>query len=243
MLEIKKLLVSSGKKEILKGINLTIKAGETHVVMGPNGSGKSTLSLALMGHPGYQVTSGKILLDGKDITTLSPDKRAKLGLFLSMQSPVAIPGVSVLNLIRTASKNLTGKAPDPLKFISEIKNNLQDLKLEETVMSRSIHESFSGGEKKKVEILQLAMLKPKYLILDETDSGLDVDALKIVGEGIKKNATKKRGVLLITHYQRILKYVKPDYVHILVNGKIVESGDFKLASRIEEKGYVGVGND
>lgn len=243
MLKITNLYVSSGKKEILKGINLTINPGEIHVVMGPNGSGKSTLSLALLGHPSYQITSGQINLNGKDITKLSTDKRARLGIFLSMQSPIAIPGVSVLNLIRSATKNMTQKATEPLKFVAEIKKNLQSLKLDEGVMTRSIHESFSGGEKKKIEVLQLAMIKPRYLILDETDSGLDVDALKVVGEGINNNSGSKTGVLLITHYQRILKYIKPDFVHILVNGRIVKSGDFKLAEIVEQKGYERVGND
>ncbi len=240
MLEIKNLTITSGKKEIIHNLNLGIKSGQIHVLMGPNGSGKSTLAASLMGHPSYQITSGKIYLDKKDITLLPVDKRAKLGLYLAMQSPVSIPGVSVINLIRSAYKNLNGKNPEPLKFVKEIQGKLRDLKLEDSFMTRSINDSFSGGEKKKVELLQISLLKPKYLILDETDSGLDVDSLKIVGEGIKKNSGPKVGILLITHYQRILKYIKPDFVHVLVGGKIVKEGDYKLAAEIEERGYAQV---
>lgn len=240
MLEITNLFVNAGKKEIIKGLSLKIKPGETHVLMGPNGSGKSSLSLALMGHPGYQITAGQIKLDGKIITKLAVDKRAKLGLFLAMQNPVAIPGISVINLVRTAYKNLYGKSPVPLKFVKQIQENLKTLKLDSSFATRSINDSFSGGEKKKMEILQINILRPRYLILDETDSGLDVDALKIVGEGITKNSGPKVGVLLITHYQRLLRYVKPDFVHILVGGKIVESGRASLAERIEEKGYTAI---
>lgn len=240
MLDIQNLTIYSGKKEIIQGLNLTIKPGEIHVLMGPNGSGKSTLAATIMGHPQYQITQGKILLDKKDVTSLAVDKRAKLGLYLAMQSPVSIPGVSVINLIRTAYKNLYGKSPEPLKFVKEIQGKLKDLKLEDSFMTRSINDSFSGGEKKKVELLQISLLKPKYLILDETDSGLDVDSLKIVGEGIKKNSGPKVGVLLITHYQRILKYIKSDFVHVLVGGKIVKEGNYKLAEEIEESGYEGV---
>ena len=237
MLIIKNLFVTTGGKAILKGINLTIRPGEIHCLMGPNGSGKSTLSLALMSHPQYQITEGKILLGKKDITHLSPDKKAKAGLFLAMQTPVAIPGVSVLNLLKTASKNITGKSPEPRQFVKSIQTGLKDLKLEESFATRSINDGFSGGEKKKIEVLQISLLKPKYLILDETDSGLDVDALKIVGEGLKKHAGPKVGVLLITHYQRILRYIKPDFVHILKEGQIVKSGDHRLAGEIEESGY------
>lgn len=242
MLEITNLFVSASKKEIIKGLDLKIRPGEIHVIMGPNGSGKSSLSLALMGHPGYQITSGQIKLDGKNITTLTPDKRAKLGLFLAMQNPVAIPGISVINLLRSAYKNLYGKSPTPLKFVKQIQENLKTLKLDASFATRSINDSFSGGEKKKVEILQINILKPKYLVLDETDSGLDVDALKIVGNGITKNSGPKVGVLLITHYQRLLRYVKPDFVHILVGGKIVKEGNYKLAEEIEESGYNSITN-
>jgi Fe-S cluster assembly ATP-binding protein len=243
MLEIQNLSVTASGKVIISDLNLKINAGETHCLMGPNGSGKSTLSLALMGHPQYQISSGKILLDKKDITALSPDKKAKLGLFLAMQTPVAIPGVSVLSLMKTAYKNIYGKSPQPMGFVRQIQKGLKDLKLEESFATRSLHDGFSGGEKKKIELLQISLLKPKYLLLDETDSGLDVDALKVVGEGIRKNAGPKVGVLLITHYQRILKYIKPDFVHVLVDGKIIKSGDYKLAEMIEEKGYRGLGKN
>jgi Fe-S cluster assembly ATP-binding protein len=205
--------------------------------MGPNGSGKSSLSLALMGHPRYQITQGKIILDKKDITNLSVDKRAKLGLFLSMQYPVAVPGVSVFNLLRSSRKNLHQENLPALKFQENVKKSLKNLKIDEKFLTRSINDGFSGGEKKKLEILQLETLTPKYAILDETDSGLDVDALKIVSQGINSSFNEKLGILLITHYQRILKYVKPDFVHILMGGKIVKSGSASLAEKIDEKGY------
>lgn len=237
MLEIQNLHVSTDNKEILKGVNLIINKGEVHAVMGPNGSGKSSLSLALMGHPRYKITAGKILLDGKNINLLTPDKRAKLGLFLAMQYPVAVPGVSVFNLLRSANKNLEREKISALEFQNKVKKEMKGLKIDEKFLTRSINDGFSGGEKKKAEILQLSILKPKYAILDETDSGLDVDALKTVSKGISTVAGSDIGILLITHYQRILKYVKPDFVHILVDGRIVKSGDFKLAEEIEEKGY------
>jgi Fe-S cluster assembly ATP-binding protein len=237
MLEIQNLHVSTDNKEILKGVNLIINKGEVHAVMGPNGSGKSSLSLALMGHPRYKITSGKILLDGTNINSLTPDKRAKLGLFLAMQYPVAVPGVSVFNLLRSANKNLEVEKISALEFQNKVKKEMKSLRMDEKFLTRSINDGFSGGEKKKAEILQLSILKPKYAILDETDSGLDVDALKTVSKGISEVAGKEIGILLITHYQRILKYVKPDFVHILVDGKIVKSGDAKLAEEIEESGY------
>lgn len=240
MLEIKNLHVSTDNKEILKGLSLKINKGEVHAIMGPNGSGKSSLSLALMGHPRYQVTKGTIKLDGKNITTLTPDKRAKLGLFLAMQYPVAVPGVSVLNLLRSANKNLQAKKVSALEFQNKVKQEMKSLTMDEKFLARSINDGFSGGEKKKAEILQLSILKPKYAVLDETDSGLDVDALKIVSQGINSVAGKNLGVLLITHYQRILRYVKPDFVHILVDGQIIKSGGADLASEIEEKGYAEV---
>lgn len=240
MLEIQNLHVSTDNKEILKGVNLKINKGEVHAVMGPNGSGKSSLSLALMGHPRYQITSGKILLDGTNINLLTPDKRAKLGLFLAMQYPVAVPGVSVFNLLRSANKNLEREKVPALEFQNKIKKEMKNLKMDEKFLTRSINDGFSGGEKKKAEILQLSILKPKYAILDETDSGLDVDALKTVSQGINSVRGKEIGILLITHYQRILKYIKPNFVHILVDGKIVKSGDFKLAEEIEEKGYAKI---
>lgn len=240
MLEIKNLHVSTDNKEILKGLDLKINKGEIHAIMGPNGSGKSSLSLALMGHPRYQVNQGSIKVDGKEITSLTPDKRAKLGLFLAMQYPVAVPGVSVFNLLRSANKNLEVEKIPALEFQNKVKSKMKELKMDENFLSRSINDGFSGGEKKKAEILQLAILKPKYAILDETDSGLDVDALKTVSAGINSVVGKDIGILLITHYQRILKYIKPDFVHILVDGKIVRSGDFKLAEQIEEKGYAEI---
>jgi len=240
MLEIKDLHVYSENKQILKGVSLKIKPGEIHAFMGPNGSGKSSLSLALMGHPRYKITSGKIKIDGKDITSATTDKRAKLGLFLAMQYPVAVPGVSVTNFLRSSLRNLKGNIT-PAEFVKTTKSRMADLKIDESFATRSINDGFSGGEKKKMEVLQLSILQPKYAVLDETDSGLDVDALKLVAVGIKKASGPKIGILLITHYQRILRYIKPDFVHILVDGKIVKSGDYKLAERIEEKGYANKG--
>jgi Fe-S cluster assembly ATP-binding protein len=237
MLEIHNLVVETDNKRILNGVSLMIKPGEIHAIMGPNGSGKSSLSLALMGHPRYKITKGKVLIDGNDITTLTPDKRAKLGLFLAMQYPVAVPGVSVANFLRTAARNLKDKVPVPGEFVSEVKKEIKNLKLDENFISRGINDGFSGGEKKKVEILQMEILKPKYAVLDETDSGLDIDALKIVASGIKKASGPKVGIMLITHYQRILKYIQPDFVHIFVDGKIAKSGSFKLAEELEKEGY------
>ncbi len=236
MLKIQGLFVEADKKKILNGVSISIKPGEIHAIMGPNGSGKSSLSLALAGHPRYKITSGRIKLDGTDITSLTPDKRAKAGLFLAMQYPVAVPGVSAANLLRTSLKNLNEKV-DTAAFIKNLKVKMVDLKIDESFASRGINDGFSGGEKKKMEVLQLSILEPKYAVLDETDSGLDVDALKLVAGGIKKAAGPKMGILLITHYQRILSYIKPNFVHILVDGKIVKSGDHKLAEKIEEKGY------
>ena len=253
MLEIRNLHVSTDSsprveagKEILKGLNLKIDQGEIHAIMGPNGSGKSSLSLALMGHPRYVVNSGSIKLDGEDLIGKTADKRAKLGLFLAMQYPVAVPGVSVFNLLRSANKHLESQKVSALEFQKIVKNKMKNLKIDEKFLSRSINDGFSGGEKKKMETLQLSILKPKYAILDETDSGLDVDALKIIANAIRQQVTGNKrqdqspGILLITHYQRILKYVKPDFVHILVDGKIVKSGGPELAEVVEEKGYVNV---
>lgn len=237
MLEIKNLHVSTENKEILKGLSLKVNQGEIHAIMGPNGSGKSSLSLVLMGHPRYQITRGSIRLDGEDLTGLTPDKRAKLGLFLAMQYPVAVPGVSVFNLLRSANKNLNSQKGTAMEFQKIVKNTMKNLKIDEKFLGRSINDGFSGGEKKKMETLQLSILNPKYAILDETDSGLDVDALKTVSSGINNIFSKNIGIILITHYQRILKYVKPDFVHILVDGRIVKSGDANLAETIEEKGY------
>jgi|SRR3989344_1089566 len=241
MLEIHNLYVSSENKEILKGVNLKIKQGEIHALMGPNGSGKSSLAFALAGHPRYRITSGQVKLDGEDITVLAPDKRAKAGLFLAMQYPIAVPGVSVANFLRTSIKNLNGSV-DTASFVKTLKSKMGELKIDESFSSRGINDGFSGGEKKKMEVLQFSILAPKYAVLDETDSGLDIDALKLVAKGIKKAAGPKLGVLLITHYQRILKHIKPDYVHILVGGRIVQSGDHKLAEEIEEEGYQAISN-
>lgn len=237
MLEVKNLHVSTQNKEILKGVNLTIKPGEIHVIMGPNGSGKSSLSQALMGHPSYKITQGEILLNKENITNLSVDKRAKAGLFLAMQYPVAVTGVSTVNLLRVARKSLTSSPVKMAEFLPEIKAQTKSLKIDEKFLTRSVNEGFSGGEKKKMEILQLATLAPKYAILDEIDSGLDVDALKLVANAINAVRGPQIGLLLITHYQRILKYVKPDFVHVFVDGKIVKSGSAQLAIEIEEKGY------
>ena len=236
MLEIKGLKVFSGKKNILGGVNLKIKPGEIHALMGTNGSGKSTLALALAGHPRYKITSGRIELDGKDITNLPPDKRAKSGLYLAMQYPTAIPGVSVANFLRTSLKNLKGGV-GPAEFVKDLKNKMAKLKISDGFASRGINDGFSGGEKKKMEVLQLSILEPRYAILDEIDSGLDVDALKIVASSIKKATVPKVGILLITHYQRILKYIKPDFVHILAGGQIVKSGTSQLAGQVEKQGY------
>lgn len=239
MLVIKDLTVESEKKRILNGVSLKIKPGEIHALMGPNGSGKSSLSLALMGHPRYKITSGKVKFDGKDIMGLTPDKRAKLGLFLAMQYPTAIPGVSVANFLRMSSRNLGGSVK-PVEFVKNLKSKMAELKIDEGFASRGINDGFSGGEKKKMEVLQLSILNPKFAVLDETDSGLDIDALKLVAERIKKTSGPKIGILLITHYQRILRYIKPDFVHILVGGKIVRSGTYKLAEKIEQKGYSSI---
>jgi len=236
MLEVHNLHVSSENKPILNGVSLKIKPGEIHALMGPNGSGKSSLSLALMGHPRYQITSGKITLDGKNITHLTPDKRAKAGLFLAMQYPIAVPGVSVANFLRTSVRNLKGEV-NTAEFVKSLKGEMSQLKIDESFASRPINDGFSGGEKKKMEVLQLSILQPRYAVLDETDSGLDVDALKLVAEGIKKVRGTQLGILLITHYQRILKYIRPDYVHILVEGKIIKTGDYLLAQVIERAGY------
>jgi len=239
MLEIKSLHVSTENKEILKGVSLTIKPGEIHALMGPNGSGKSSLSLALMGHPRYRITKGKIVLDKEDITNLAVDKRAKLGLFLAMQYPVAVPGVSVGSFMRSAYKNLKSSQVKALEIQNQVKAELKNLRMDPAFAGRSINDGFSGGEKKKMETLQLSILEPKYSVLDETDSGLDVDALKIVSKGIveSKRQNSRLGILLITHYQRILRYIEPDFVHILMDGRIVKSGNKNLALQIEEKGY------
>lgn len=242
VLEIKNLHVSvetdQGTKEILKGVDLVIKSGETHAIMGPNGSGKSTLAYSIAGHPKYTVTEGEILLDGENVLEMSVDERARAGLFLAMQYPVEIPGVSVSNFLRTAKTAIDGKAPALRDWIKEVRTSMDALKMDKSFSERNVNEGFSGGEKKRHEILQLELLKPKFAILDETDSGLDVDALKIVSEGVNRaKAETGSGVLLITHYTRILKYIKPDFVHVFVAGKVAEEGGPELADQLEAEGY------
>ena len=241
-LEIRDLHVSveieDGPKEILRGIDLTISSGETHAIMGPNGSGKSTLSYALAGHPRYTVTSGTITLDGDDVLAMSVDERARAGLFLAMQYPVEVPGVSVSNFLRTAATAVRGEAPKVRLWVKEQKEAMARLEMDPSFANRGLNEGFSGGEKKRHEILQMELLAPKIAILDETDSGLDVDALRIVSEGVNRVIAKgATGTLLITHYTRILRYIKPDFVHVLVDGKIAEEGGPELAQRLEDEGY------
>ncbi|MEN9740856.1 MAG: Vegetative protein [Actinomycetota bacterium] len=228
----------AGKKDILKGVTLTINSGETHAIMGPNGSGKSTLAYTIAGHPRYTVEAGQILLDGEDVLEMSVDERARAGLFLAMQYPVEIPGVSVSNFLRTAKTAVDGEAPSLRTWVKDVKQAMADLKMDSSFAERNVNEGFSGGEKKRHEIVQLELLKPKFAVLDETDSGLDVDALKIVSEGV--NRVKENtglGVLLITHYTRILRYIRPDFVHVFVDGRIAEEGGPELAERLEEEGY------
>ena len=228
----------NGQKEILKGVDLTVNSGETHAIMGPNGSGKSTLAYSIAGHPKYEITGGSVHLDGLDILEMSVDERAKAGLFLAMQYPVEVPGVSVSNFLRTAATALRGEAPNIRKWVGEVKDAMAALKMDPAFAERSVNEGFSGGEKKRHEIMQLELLKPKIAILDETDSGLDVDALKVVSEGVNRaKAENNLGVLLITHYTRILRYIKPDFVHVFANGRIVEEGGPELAEKLEEQGY------
>ena len=228
----------NGQKEILRGVDLTVNSGETHAIMGPNGSGKSTLAYSIAGHPKYEITGGTVHLDGQDILEMSVDERAKAGLFLAMQYPVEVPGVSVSNFLRTAATALRGEAPNVRKWVGEVKDAMAALKMEASFAERSVNEGFSGGEKKRHEIMQLELLKPKIAILDETDSGLDVDALRVVSEGVNRaKAANNLGVLLITHYTRILRYIKPDFVHVFANGRIVEEGGPELAEKLEEQGY------
>jgi len=227
-----------GKREILRGVDLTIKSGQTHAIMGPNGSGKSTLAYSIAGHPKYTITGGTVTLDGKDVLEMSVDERAKAGLFLAMQYPVEVPGVSVSNFLRTAVTAVRGEAPKIREWISEVKSAMGSLNMDTAFSERNLNEGFSGGEKKRHEILQLELLKPKIAILDETDSGLDIDALRIVSEGVNRvKQNSNMGVMLITHYTRILRYIKPDFVHVFAAGKIVEEGGAELAEKLEEKGY------
>jgi len=241
-LEIKDLhvevITDQGNKEILKGVDLTIRSGEIHAIMGPNGSGKSTLAYSIAGHPKYEVTGGEILLDGEDVLEMSVDERARAGLFLAMQYPVEVPGVSVSNFLRTAKTALSGEAPKLREWVGDLKESMNNLRMDQDFTERNVNEGFSGGEKKRHEILQLELLKPRFAILDETDSGLDVDALKVVSEGVNRaHQNNDLGVLLITHYTRILKYIKPDFVHVFVAGKVAEQGGAELAERLENEGY------
>lgn len=227
-----------GPKEILKGVDLTVNSGEIHAIMGPNGSGKSTLAYSIAGHPKYQVTSGSVHLDGIDVLEMTVDERARAGLFLAMQYPVEIPGVSVTNFLRTAATAIRGEAPKLRTWVGEVKAAMTALSMDPAFSERNVNEGFSGGEKKRHEILQMELLKPKMAILDETDSGLDVDALRVVSEGVNRIAANgDLGVLLITHYTRILRHIKPDFVHVFSAGRIVEQGGSDLADRLEAQGY------
>jgi Fe-S cluster assembly ATP-binding protein len=243
VLEIRDLQVSvklpDGElKPILAGVTLTVRSGETHAIMGPNGSGKSTLAYSIAGHPKYQITSGSVTLDGVDVLAMSVDERARAGLFLAMQYPVEVPGVSVANFLRTAKTAIDGEAPKLRTWSGELKGAMQKLGMDPAMASRNVNEGFSGGEKKRHEIVQLELLKPKIAILDETDSGLDVDALRVVSEGVNRvHEETGAGVLLITHYTRILRYIKPDFVHVFVAGRIVEQGGPELADKLEAEGY------
>jgi Fe-S cluster assembly ATP-binding protein len=237
-LEIRDLHVSVEDKEILRGVDLTVRAGETHAIMGPNGSGKSTLAYAIAGHPKYDVTSGEVLLDGESVLKMTVDERARAGLFLAMQYPVEVPGVSVSNFLRTAVTAVRGEAPKLRDFSKEMRGAMAELQIDSAFAQRNLNEGFSGGEKKRHEILQLEMLKPKVAVLDETDSGLDIDALRVVSEGVNRfRAGGETGVLLITHYTRILRYVKPDFVHVFAGGRVVEEGGSELADLLESEGY------
>jgi Fe-S cluster assembly ATP-binding protein len=225
-------------KPILAGVNLTVRAGETHALMGPNGSGKSTLAYSIAGHPRYEITGGTVTLDGQDVLAMTVDERARAGLFLAMQYPVEVPGVSVANFLRTAKTAIDGEAPKLRTWAGELKGAMERLHMDPAFAQRNVNEGFSGGEKKRHEIVQLELLKPKIAILDETDSGLDIDALRVVSEGVNRiRETGTTGVLLITHYTRILRYVRPDYVHVFVGGRIVEEGGPELAEKLEAEGY------
>jgi Fe-S cluster assembly ATP-binding protein len=241
-LEIRDLHVTvdteDGPKEILKGVDLVIRGGETHAIMGPNGSGKSTLAYSIAGHPKYTVTGGSVTLDGADVLAMSVDERARAGLFLAMQYPVEVPGVSVSNFLRTAKTAIDGEAPKLRTWVKDVNAAMSDMKMDPAFATRSVNEGFSGGEKKRHEILQLELLNPHVAVLDETDSGLDIDALKVVSEGVNRyRANGDRGVLLITHYTRILRYITPDFVHVFVDGRVAEEGGPELADRLEAEGY------
>jgi Fe-S cluster assembly ATP-binding protein len=242
-LEIRDLHVSvqteTGAKEILRGVDLTVRAGQIHAIMGPNGSGKSTLAYSVAGHPKYTVTSGTVTLDGEDVLAMKVDERARAGLFLAMQYPVEVPGVSVSNFLRTAKTAVSGEAPKLRTWIKDVKTAMDDLAMDPAFAERDLNTGFSGGEKKRHEILQLELLDPRVAILDETDSGLDIDALRVVAEGVNRfHARGGKGVLLITHYTRILRYIRPDFVHVFVDGRIAEEGGPDLADKLETDGYI-----
>jgi len=242
VLEIKNLHVNveteQGPREILRGVDLTIKEGEIHAIMGPNGSGKSTLAYTIAGHPKYTVVQGEILLDGENVLEMTVDERARAGLFLAMQYPVEIPGVTVTNFLRTAKTAIDGASPSVRTWVKDVRESMTNLRMDSKFAERNVNEGFSGGEKKRNEILQLELLKPRFAVLDETDSGLDVDALKIVSEGVNRaKANTGLGIMLITHYTRILRYIHPDFVHVFVAGRIAEQGGPELADRLEEEGY------
>lgn len=225
-------------KPILHGVDLTVRSGETHAIMGPNGSGKSTLAYSVAGHPKYEITGGSVTLDGADVLAMSVDERARAGLFLAMQYPVEVPGVSVANFLRTAKTAIDGAAPKLRTWAGELRGSMERLQMDPAFAQRNVNEGFSGGEKKRHEIVQLELLKPKVAILDETDSGLDVDALRVVSQGVNRvRETGDTGLLLITHYTRILRYIKPDHVHVFVGGRIVEEGGPELADKLEDEGY------
>jgi len=241
-LEIRDLQVSvdtdAGPKQILRGVDLTIAGGQTHAIMGPNGSGKSTLAYSIAGHPKYNITGGTVTLDGEDVLDMKVDERARAGLFLAMQYPVEVPGVSVANFLRTAKTAIDGEAPKLRTWVKDVNGALEQLNLDPSFAQRSVNEGFSGGEKKRHEIAQLELLNPKMAVLDETDSGLDIDALKIVAEGVNRfRAQEGKGVLLITHYTRILRYIEPDFVHVFVAGRIADEGGPELAEQLEAEGY------
>jgi Fe-S cluster assembly ATP-binding protein len=228
----------TGPKEIVKGVDLTVSSGEIHAIMGPNGSGKSTLAYSIAGHPKYRITSGSVTLDGRDLLSLTIDERARAGLFLAMQYPVEVPGVSVSNFLRSAKTALDGEPPKLRTWVKEVNAAMERVQMDPDFASRSLNEGFSGGEKKRHEIVQLELLNPRFAILDETDSGLDIDALRVVAGGVNRFAAQgDRGVLLITHYIRILRYIKPDYVHVFVAGRVAEQGGHELAERLEAEGY------
>ena len=239
-LEVRGLRATVEGKEILRGIDLTVRQGEIHALMGPNGSGKSTLSNVIMGRPGYAITEGQVVFNGEDITALTPDERAKRGLFLAMQYPTEIPGVSVVNFLRTAYQSIKGTQVSALEFRRHMKTQMDRLGVEDAMVQRYVNQGFSGGEKKRNEVLQLAVLEPSIALLDETDSGLDIDSLKLVAESVNELVGPDLGVLVITHYQRMLNYITPQYVHVMMKGRIVRSGGPELAHELEDKGYEGI---